>query len=253
MRLVRFVAGAIVLVLLSPSGQAAPRVEERSANGEARMRYFLMNSRAEDAAAPAAGYKLLLVLPGGGGGADFRPFVERIAANALPSDEYLLAQLVAPVWSEEQSRNLVWPTAANLPQEAEFTTESFIDTVIDDIRGDYPLDENHIFTLSWSSSGPAGYSASLREDTPITGSFVAMSVFKPDQLPPLDRADGQHYYILHSPQDFIGMRFPEAARDDLAAHGATTTLMTYEGGHGWKGDVYGMIRRGVEWLDERVH
>ena len=76
-----------------------------------------------------------------------------------------------------------------------------------------------------------------------------MSVFKPQQLSGLERARGRKYYILPSPQDFIAMRFPEAARDQLAAHGATTTLVTYEGGHGWHGDVFGNIRKGLVWLE----
>jgi hypothetical protein len=28
--------------------------------------------------------------------------------------------------------------------------------------------------------------------------------------------------------------------------------VTYEGGHGWRGDVFGMIRAGVQWLDEQT-
>ena len=85
----------------------------------------------------------------------------------------------------------------------------------------------------------------------MTGSFVAMSVFKPDQLATIANAKGRAYYILHSPEDFIAMSFPERARDELARHGATTKLVTYAGGHGWHGDVFGMIRDGVAWLEEQ--
>ncbi|MCH8165217.1 MAG: TlpA family protein disulfide reductase [Planctomycetes bacterium] len=80
---------------------------------------------------------------------------------------------------------------------------------------------------------PAAYATSLAPKTQVTGSFVAMSVFKLDLLPPLGNADEHAYYILHSTDDFIDMRFPEAARDRLAEHGAVTKLVTYEGGHGW--------------------
>ena len=78
-----------------------------------------------------------------------------------------------------------------------------------------------------------------------------MSVFKPDQLPDLKRAKDKLYYILHSPEDKIPIRFAEAARDQLAEAGAKTKLQTYEGGHGWHGDVYGNIRAGIEWLEQQ--
>ena len=77
-----------------------------------------------------------------------------------------------------------------------------------------------------------------------------MSVFKPDTLPSLKAAKGQAYYLLHSPQDFIPMRMPEDAKEKLSKKGAEVELATYAGGHGWKGDVYGNLRRGFEWLEE---
>ncbi len=42
----------------------------------------------------------------------------------------------------------------------------------------------------------------------------------------------------------------EEARDRLTANGARVRLETYEGGHGWKGDVFGMIGSGMAWLEE---
>jgi predicted esterase len=93
---------------------------------------------------------------------------------------------------------------------------------------------------------------SLADKTPVTGSLVAMSVFKPDQLPPLSAAKGKPYYLLHSPTDFIPIKMAEKACDQLKAKGAVTKLAQYEGGHGWHGDVFGMIRRGVEWLEENT-
>jgi predicted esterase len=41
----------------------------------------------------------------------------------------------------------------------------------------------------------------------------------------------------------------ERARDELRGLGAKTELRTYDGGHGWHGDVYGEIRRGIAWLE----
>ena len=43
-----------------------------------------------------------------------------------------------------------------------------------------------------------------------------MSVFKPDQLPPLANAEGRAYFILHSPDDFIPIRMTHEARDVFA-------------------------------------
>ena len=75
-------------------------------------------------------------------------------------------------------------------------------------------------------------------------------MFRPEHVGDLAGAAGTRVHILHSPGDFIAMDFPERARDMLAAAGATTRLETYSGGHGWHGDVFGMIRRGLDWLDE---
>ena len=214
------------------------------------MRYFLIGAE-EDAKSPKDGFRLLLVMPGGDGSADFKSFVQRIWKNAL-SERYLIAQLVAPQWSEDQAEKLVWPTERNPWPKAEFTTETFLQEVIADVEERCELDLEHIYTLSWSSGGPAAYAYSLTKGTRVTGSFVAMSVFKPDQLPKLSAAKGQAYYLLHSPEDFIPIRMAEDAKKRLEKARAEVVLKTYEGGHGWRGDVYGMLREGIGWL-ERHH
>ena len=50
--------------------------------GDEHKRY-LLHGLAKDAKAPASGWKLLVVMPGGDGSADFAPFVGRIRENAL--------------------------------------------------------------------------------------------------------------------------------------------------------------------------
>ena len=214
------------------------------------MRYFLIPQR-PGAEAPADGFGLLIVMPGGGGGADFRPFVENIAGNGLP-DGYLVAQLVSVKWTDGQV--IVWPTRTSRVQGAKFTTEDFVEAVVKDVGAAYKLDTRRIFTLSWSSSGPAAYAVSLQKETPVTGSFVAMSVFKPDTLPPLAAAKGRAYYIYHSPQDRVcPIRMASAGRDALSAAGATVEFVEYGGGHGWSsGNVFGDIRKGVDWLEKAV-
>ncbi|HRK14074.1 MAG TPA: hypothetical protein PK490_07275 [Prosthecobacter sp.] len=43
------------------------------------------------------------------GDAQFQSFVTRIAKNALP-DGNLVVQLVAPVWTAQQTNDIVWPS-----------------------------------------------------------------------------------------------------------------------------------------------
>ena len=133
-----------------------------------------------------------------------------------------------------------------------FSTEQFVNTVIADVEKQHRLDSRRIFTLSWSSGGPAAYAISLHRDTRVTGSFIAMSVFKPDQLPETAAAKGHAYYLLHSPQDFIPMQMPELARDTLTSNGAKVHLQSYQGGHGWHGNVFGMIGEGIRWLEQQT-
>jgi hypothetical protein len=85
------------------------------------------------------------VLPGGSGDEQFLPFVKRIFKYALPR-EYLVAQPVAVKWTAAQQ--IVWPTSKSHAPEMKFTTEEFIEAVIDDVAGRYQLDGKHCRTLS---------------------------------------------------------------------------------------------------------
>lgn len=191
--------------------------------------------------------RLLIVLPGGAGSADFNPFVCRIAKNALPED-FAIAQLVAPVWDESQPEKTVWPTRVNPYPGMKFSTEDFIDAVIEDAKKQMSIDADNVYLLGWSSSGPPLYAYSLGTKKKTRGAFVAMSIFRDDVIPAKPEAKGGRFYILHSPDDFIPIAMAEKARDNLKAWGATVDYKTYAGGHGWRGDVFGMIRTGVEWL-----
>ena len=224
--------------------------EDRRAQGDPYKRYILIGGRG-DQPAPPKGYKVLLVLPGGPGSPDPHPFIKRIYRHVL-SDEYLIAQIIAPEWDKQQARKLVWPTRTNPHPSMKFTTEQFIDVVLDEIDQDYAIDKRHIFMLAWSSSGPATYATTLQPNTRVTGAFVAMSVFKPQTLPPIENTTGLAFYILHSPQDFIPIKHAQAARDQLRAAGATTKLTTYQGGHGWGRNIYQKLRDGIRWLEEQV-
>lgn len=209
-------------------------------------RYFLIGP-AKESKAPKQGYGLLVVLPGGPGTADFHPFVKRIYKYAAP-EGYLIAQPVAVKWTDKQT--IVWPSSKLKAKEMKFTTEQFIDDVIDDVAAQHRIDQARVFTLSWSSSGPAAYAASLTSKK-VTGSFVAMSVFYPNLLPDLKKAKGHGYYLYHSKQDRIcPYRMAEQAAKDLEAAGAKVKLVEYEGGHGWHGPLYDNIRQGIRWLEK---
>jgi predicted esterase len=234
--------------LLGQDDVADVMSQDLCADKDENKRYFLIET-GKDKSASNKPFGLVIVLPGGDGSADFHPFVKRIYKNAVP-EGYLLAQPVAIKWATSQK--VVWPTEKNSAEGMKFTTEEFIGAVIRDVVGRHPVDPSRVFTLTWSSSGPAAYAVSL-SDKQVTGSFIAMSVFKPDLLPPLAAAKGHGYYLYHSPDDRVcPFRMAEQAAKDLEQHGATVKLATYEGGHGWRGALYNHIREGVQWL-ERNH
>lgn len=219
---------------------------ELQAKGDEQQRYFLIGAPAEK---PAEGtkYGLIIVLPGGDGSAEFHPFVKRIDKHAVP-EGYLLAQPIAVKWSPRQE--VVWPTEKLKVPRMKFSTETFVGAVIDDVSAKYTVDPSRIFTLSWSSGGPAAYAISLSEKR-VTGSLVAMSVFKPSQLPALTSAKDRAYFIYHSPDDRVcPFRMAEMAEKELSGQGARVKLKTYEGGHGWRGDLYSDLREGLDWLAE---
>jgi predicted esterase len=134
--------------------------------------------------------------------------------------------------------------------EMKFSTEEFVDSVVEDVAKKHKIDRAKVFSLSWSSSGPAAYALSLRNKSSVKGSFIAMSVFNPRFLPPLKEAKGHVYYLYHSEDDRLcPYRMVEQAKTSLTENGATVRLKTYEGGHGWRGNIYNDIRQGVEWLE----
>jgi predicted esterase len=211
-------------------------------------RYFLIGP-AKDAKPPAKGFGLVVIMPGGPGTADFHPFVKRIYKNAIP-DGYVAAQPVAVKWNAKQG--IVWPTAFDKKnvEGLKFTTEEFVDAVIDDVASKHKLNPDRVFTLTWSSSGPAAYAISLTNPK-VRGSFVAMSVYKPDQLPKIDGAKGHAYYVYHSPNDRVcPYQMAEQAEKELTKAGAKVKLVDYAGGHGWRGPLYDNIATGIKWLEE---
>ena len=224
-------------------------VVERKLSLHENLRYFLLGPK-PDLAAAAKGFGLVLILPGGDGGEDFVPFCQEMKSGALPSN-FIAAELIAPKWS--RSQEIAWPTKIVKEKNMAHSTEEFVEAVIDDAQKVYRIDSRHIFTLSWSSGGPAAYTVALSSKR-VTGSFVAMSVFKPEFMPPLSQAKGRPFFLYHSPEDQVcGYIFALRAKGRLAENGATVEIKTYAGGHGWGSpSSFDDIRTGMEWLRSRT-
>jgi predicted esterase len=245
------VVSTITSILMASTVAQEVPAKDITIAGQSKQRYFLIGDT--KAKAREAGFGLVLVMPGGDGSIDFQPFVKNIQANALP-EGYLVAQLIAvPSKNENQ---IVWPTAQFKDPKQTFTTESFIANVVSDVKDKQKVkvDPKRVFTLAWSSGGPAAYAASLAKDTPVTGSFIAMSVFHLQQLKSsLPAAKGKPYFLLQSPQDQVtAFFFLNLAKTQLTNAGATVEVAKYDGGHGWQGDAFGKIRPGIQWLEKQV-
>jgi predicted esterase len=222
--------------------------KQLSLAGDPNLSYFLIGPTAKEA--PAEGYGLIVVLPGGDGRADSLAFVKRVYKYALGGG-YVVAQPIAVRWAPQQG--IVWPTQGDGLPYVKRTTEQFVAEIIKVVRGQYQVNPQRIFTMSWSSSGPAGYAISLQNDSPVIGSYIAMSVFKPDKLGPLAPARGHAYYIEHSPQDKIcPLRMAQEAVRLLTAAGAKVKFNEYAGGHGWRGAIYPRIAAAIRWLEQNA-
>lgn len=245
-------AAALLLALLPVFVQEDEVVsQDLLVGGDKNKRYFFIGPQKKGAEPPKPGYKLAVILPGGSGSAEFHTFVKSIWSSCL-SGEYLLVQPVSVKWKEDQV--IVWPTKRSPVPGMKFTTEDFVEEVIREVAAKHKIDPRHIFTLTWSSSGMTAYTLSLLEKRLVTGSFISMSIFKEEDLPPLRGAKGHAYYLHHSPED---QKCPvdqaRKARDELKKQGAKVEYKEYEGGHGWPKEVkdrYDQIRAGFQWLEK---
>ena len=220
--------------------------EDLRIGGDANMRYFLIGD--SKGACPDEGFKLAIIMPGGDGGEDFNPFVRRIHKYALGSD-WIVAEPVSVYWNKAQE--IVWPTKKDAVADSKFSTEEFVGMVIDDVKKRAKIDSRNIVTLTWSSSGPAAYAIALQLETPVTGSYIAMSVFRPEWYPTIASAKGRRFVIDHSPQDRVcPYSMSIKAEKKLLEAGAEFKRIEYEGGHGWHGDAFGRISEGMKWLTQ---
>ncbi len=210
-------------------------------------RYFLIGDTS--VSPPKSGFKLLVVLPGGDGSADFEPFVRRIRKYAL-DDQWILAQPVAVFWNTTtpKDQQIVWPKKSDNVADAKFSTEEFVSRTIADVKSKVPIDPKNVITLSWSSSGHAAYAIAMQPDSPVTGSYIAMSIFRAKEYDTA-HVKGRRLVIDHSPDDQVcPYDHSVTAEKTLTAAGADIKRLTCEGGHGWRGDAYGRIKEGLQWL-----
>jgi len=235
-----------------PEDVADIPTEVRRAGGDANQLYFL-HGPVGSGDPPAKGSPLLVVLPGGDGSAEFRAFVKRMAKQSA-GNGWLIAQLVSKKWTESQTT--IWPTERSKAGGQEFTTEVFIDAVLVEVCELRRVDRERIVIFAWSSGGPAIYAHALRAPTgkdtiPVRRYLVSQSVYRPAWHPPVEGAKGKRFFLHHSRED-DRCKFEDAerARLELGRAGATVELLEYAGGHGWHGDMYDQIRRGLRWLLE---
>jgi predicted esterase len=204
----------------------------------AKTRYIPIPPSANQAK-PAAGYPLLFVLPGGNGSEEFHPFVRTIHSDHLDG-RFFVAQLIAPPQS-------VWPTEGSRSQIA--TTDDSIRFIVEQIRKQHPIDPTRVFALAWSSSGPAIYESILKDNSPLTGAYIAMAVFRPKDFSTFKSIAGKRLFLLHSPEDKVcPYSMAKEAQTTLSAAGGDLRMLDYAGGHGWQGDVKTNIRTGMDWL-----
>lgn len=225
------------------------RPQRRVAPDHERMAYVLFG---RDRAERHERVGVVVMLPGGDGGADFQNWCEHLHATIVP-DDVITAQLIAPEWDGAQFDRLVWPTEASPWAGMGFSTEAFLGAVIDDLAGDFGVDRERVAVLGWSSGGPPAYAAAMDADgAAAAGAVVLMSVFDASALPDPAGAAGRRVGIVHSPEDFIEIGVPERAMGVLSEAGAETRLWTYPGGHGWHGRTLEAARAALAWvLEER--
>ena len=247
---VRVLLAAVVLAVVARAQSDVADIPSTKVNagGDKRKEYFRIGPH-PGAKKPGKGYGLVVILPGGDGGAGFHGWCKRIYKHAVGKG-YIAAQPIAVKWTPKQY--VVWPTEKNKVSKQKFSTEAFVEAVIADAREWQKIDPEKVFVLTWSSSGPAAYAMSLAKKKSPTGYFVAMSVFRPGQLPSLKRAKGQAYFIYHSQGDkTCAFQMARDASIRLEKQRAKVKFLEYQGGHGWgHPNVFGNLKAGLTWLEK---
>ncbi|MBK8979221.1 MAG: hypothetical protein IPM29_25270 [Planctomycetes bacterium] len=255
---VRSIRSTLALTFVLPGAVSIVATQDRPASSAARSFelerldgavYHLLDARADEL--PRRGAALLVVLPGGDGGwqdpRSFLPFVEEgIHAQAVPADTVTVLG-VARRWHPDQE--IVWPLSKDQAEGATWTALDYLDAVIADVGRRTRMDRRRVRVLAWSSSGPLAYAALLRSRSPVTGAYIAMSVYREDEAA-RRFARGRRVVLDQSPEDRVTpFRFARQACEELSDAGAEVWLRAYRGGHGWHDSPLSRIAAGLRWLD----
>ena len=185
---------------------------ELKAGGDAEA---LLSDRARgETAAPAQGYRLLIILPGGDGSADFNPFIRRIAKNLSPRVtlwpsrwHQVAAQPVDRL--ADRRRQIAGSEVLNRGLRRRLIAD--IERTRSSIRA--------IVCLGWSSGGHPAYAIPLRPRSRVTGSFVAMSSFPKSRLPDLGVPRAAPTIFCIRRRISFRSASPESAREPCAKAG----------------------------------
>ncbi len=197
-------------------------------------------------------FGLIVALAGGAGnGEDLTDFWQEAIQKSL-KDGYFVALPIAPKWNARQPA--AWVTQQNMAQvkEARFSTETFLNDIVKDVRDRYPIDSSRLFLHGVNEGGLAVYACSLSDMTPFRGFYVLASPFKTAQLPPLTHAKGRHYLIQQSKDDKVTPYFQAAAADELLRkQAAVVKLVATKGEHGYKfaDSPWEQVAQAIAWLE----
>lgn len=199
---------------------------------------------------PAFG--LIVALAGGSGnGEDLTDFWQEAIQKSL-KDGYFVALPIAPKWNAHQPA--AWVMQQNMAQvkEARFSIESFVNDIVKDVSGRYPIDPNRLILHGVGEGGLAAYACSLSSATPFKGFYILSSPFKTALLPPLTYAKGRRYLIQQSKEDKIVPYFQAAAADELLRkQAAVVKLVIVQGEHGYRfaANPWEQIAQAIGWLE----
>ena len=194
---------------------------------------------------------IVALADGAGNGEDLTDFWQDAIQKSL-KDGYFVALPIAPKWSAHQPA--AWVTQRNVGQvkEARFSTETFLNDIVKDVQGRYPIDPSRLFLHGVGDGGLAAYACSLNDTTPFRGFYLLSSPFKTAQLPALTHAKGRRYLIQQSKEDKVTPFFQAAAADELLKkQTAVVKLVVTKGEHGYKfaDSPWEQVAQAITWLE----
>jgi predicted peptidase len=194
-----------------------------------------------------ASYKLLVFLPGGRGDEGFTGWCQSIYRMAIP-DDFIAVQMIAPEWNTPSA---IWPTNYFPTPDMKKPIDELFTGMVKDLRKTHKITKNELYTLSWSSGGPAAYVIAATQPE-VKGHFIAMSVFRENWLPKRLRSyKNQRFFLYHSPDDEVcKLDLARKAEERLKKEKAEVKFEEYPGGHGWTQGVgsFDTIKKAFEWL-----